>query len=255
MFKELRRDPVFIRLTAHSRWPSLPVTLVLYMVLAALPLAIIAEQIARTGRVTMDSSLVILVSLLVFMFSPAVFGIITSFMTAQYAKGDILPLMVVSGLNAGDIVGGYLAAALYRGRVLWAIYLTLPPFVCVLIAVTTATMPFNSPPLVLSDVPALVALWVWPVLAATILGIALNLLAICTALNFVLNDRRQWYGIASSLLISGTWGVGGLATLAGACLGVPLILAVVVLVLCGYSYNGAKNGVKRAVRRQIEVTT
>jgi hypothetical protein len=179
----------------------------------------------------------------------------TSFMTGQFAKGDMLPLVIISGLDAGDIARGYLAAALYRGRALWAAYLALPPFLCIVIAVTTATMPFNSPPLVLSAIPALVAVWIWPILSGTFLGISLNLLAICTALNFVLNDRRQWYGISSSLLISGTWGIGGAESLVGACIGVPLIVAVGVLGMTLYSYNGAKNGVKRAVGRQIEIVT
>jgi hypothetical protein len=255
MFRRLRTNPVFVRLTAHRRWPSLPVTILLYALLMLGLLILVAGELSQTLALNYSAPYILWTSLLTFLFSPAVFGIMTSFMTTHYARGDMLPLMIMSGLAADDIARGYVAAALYRLRVLWAIYLALPPVLCVVLGLNVAVAGQNTLSLDPGIALAMISLWIWPVLSAMILGFSLNLLAICTALNFVLNDRRQWYGIASSLLISGTWGVGGLASLAGACLGVPLIVAVAVLVMCLYSYNGAKNGVQRAVNRQIEVTT
>jgi hypothetical protein len=254
LLDEIRKNPVFVRLTARSGWPSLRLTVVLYIVLMAFILWLIAQEVLQIGTFSYSSTIIFWGALLTFLVSPALFGIMTSFMTAQYAQGDLLPLMVMSGLDAGSIVRGYLAAALYRLRVLWALYFMMPPLMCVAVGLSLSPFGAQSLSFNLADLLAVIVPWIWPVFSGTVLGIALNLLAICNALNFVLTDRRKWHGISSSLFISGTWGVGGLASLAGACVGVPLIVAVAVLVMCLYSYNGAKNGVQRAVNRQIEVT-
>lgn len=136
----MEQNPIYARLVRHSGWPSLQSTVVLYVLLVVISLVAVWVGLNYPYRTTIFlgtsawrvAPAVLFVCLGVVLFVPPLAGAITAAATAQDVQGDAYRIMLLSDLSAEQIVQGYLWAALYRLRVVWAVAFTPLPLLLLL---------------------------------------------------------------------------------------------------------------------------
>lgn len=126
-------NPVYEHLTRRRRWPSVRMAVILWISLSwlgAIVPAAIWQLVAGTNTALGSGSItptgfisvpILLVSLVAAISSPIISAAVTAVGTARFANDEAIALLKLTRITPGTIVWGYLRAALFRLRLLWAV--------------------------------------------------------------------------------------------------------------------------------------
>jgi hypothetical protein len=205
----IRDNIVFVRLTRHSRWPSLQTTMRLFGVaflvgMGGAVILLFTDPAFHTDIGELVGTVIVVSGLAVAFLSPPVVAVITVIATVTNMRSEVHRLMQVSPLPREEIVSGYIYAALYRLRLLWVLaFGLLPPPVAVLLTgdILLDTYTGGIPIMVVLAAPV-----IW--LIGVMEGVAVNWVAACIAVWQSLCRKRVGTAIITTLaLLSATGGL------------------------------------------------
>jgi hypothetical protein len=240
MFDDVSSNPVFTRLIALSRWPSLRWIIGVWIVLVISAVVWIGPLTAANTQAVSGSLLLWLVVGALFL-CPALCSIFTAIVTAQSTKSDAHRLMLISNLSNMRIVQGHFYAALYRLFLVGLFLVTLPILAfAVLMHDASAYRDIAS----LFEVTCVFALVAISGAAAVI---SLCILTVTVTLHQALAHRS----LSESILLG--LGVGLLGSLivvssfVGFCVGLPFFLSWAMMTLSAEAYNRTIQNLRRPV--------
>ncbi len=214
----IQDNAVFVRLTRHSRWPSLRTTVWLFVAALLLGVAgaaalLFVDPTTGTALEQLVGRMIALSGSAVALLGLPVGALITVITTATDVHGEAYQLVRASLLSKKEIVSGYIFAALYRLRLLWVLafgLLALPT------VVATTTYWLRERPIFVAV--AALAFWVNGMVA----GLSANWLAVCIAVRQAMCREHIEIAIITTLALLSVVG--------------PLMSLAAVTFVCGSPY-------------------
>jgi hypothetical protein len=249
MFDEVRRNPVFNRLTDPDRILTVVTAVtaaVLFTVLCTLSTFVLTFLSLYGSPTDTISFAVAAISLAVFLLSPFLSWILTLIGTRRNPLIDTQSLLLITGLSNERIVQGYLYAAIYRLRWVWVMSVILP--LPLWLTLTKYRMFLNCARFGPNCSPGMrEIIWAGYIVISTILlWYMMNRLAIHLALYTALSYNGVLAISIGGLILLGNMQAFNLFSLFLNFFGVPVLMIIVEAAAGSYFYRHTVEGLRRS---------
>jgi hypothetical protein len=252
MIDDVRGNPVFNHIAGPERTRTLRLSIFVFVLTAVccLLMVLVVETFYDFRRYAETiSGLVALLALLILLFGPQISGVLTALGTAQGVRGEIQPLLLLSGLSDHTVVRGYLLAALYRLLWFWPVSFAVFPALWFaahhLIAVNACRAGSCLSTLAAGGSATLF------VLSALSLLLSLNALSITMALNFILSARGAAQAVIANLFIVGAAQIIGIFFFGLMNYAAPLVITLIAAGASVYLYKDTRRALRRAAEKRL----